>query len=161
VAFEPETGLFTDVALTAGSGAANHEAAVARDLLAQEELPVTVLGDAAYGTGDLREHLQAQGHDPVLKPPPLRLAVPGGFTADQFTVDTGQGNVTCPAGHTVALGSPLANGACQAQFKKLCAACPLKAMCTRSKTGRVFTVHANYDLLKAATTAPPPSTSAA
>ncbi|WP_431955294.1 transposase, partial [Actinacidiphila sp. bgisy167] len=91
VAFEPEAGVFTDVALTAGSGAENHEAAVAKDLLAEEEEPVIVLGDAAYGTGDLREHLQAQGHDLRLKPPPLKPAVPGGFTADEFTVDTNKG----------------------------------------------------------------------
>jgi hypothetical protein len=70
VAFEPETGVFTDVALTVGSGADNHEAAVARDFLAGEDGPVTALGDAAYGTGDLREHLQAEGHGLVLKPLP-------------------------------------------------------------------------------------------
>ncbi|MBB4925734.1 transposase [Kitasatospora kifunensis] len=32
----------------------------------------------------------------------------------------------------------------------MCATCPLKDRCTRSKTGRVFSVHAQYDLLKAA-----------
>jgi hypothetical protein len=68
VAFEPEEGLFTEVALTAGSGAHNHEAAVAQDLLADEETPVTVLGDTAYGTGELREHLKEQGHELVLRP---------------------------------------------------------------------------------------------
>ncbi len=59
-AFEPEAGLFTEVALTAGSGADNHEAAVAQDLLADEneDEDLTVLGDAAYGTGELRENLQ-------------------------------------------------------------------------------------------------------
>ncbi|MFE3585874.1 transposase, partial [Streptomyces vinaceus] len=150
VAFEPETGLFTEVALTAGSGADNHEAAVAQDLLADEDTAVTALGDAAYGTGELREHLHTQGHDLVIKPPPLKPAVPGGFTSDDFTVDTEQGQVTCPAGHTARLGRPLANGARQAQFKKLCATCPLKDRCTRSKTGRVFSVHAKHDLLKAA-----------
>lgn len=51
VAFEPEAGVFTDVTLTTGSGADNHEAAVAKDLLAEEDAPVTALGDAAYGTG--------------------------------------------------------------------------------------------------------------
>jgi IS5 family transposase len=150
VAFEPEAGVFTDVALTAGSGADNHEAAVAKDLLADEDTPVTALGDAAYGTGDLREHLQAEGHSLVLKPPPLKPAVPGGFTADEFTVDTEHGQVTCPAGHTRPLGRPDATGARKAQFKKLCATCPLKERCTRSKTGRIFSVHAQYDLLKAA-----------
>jgi hypothetical protein len=150
VAFEPEAGLFTGVALTRGAGAENHEATVARDLLAQETGDLTVLGDTAYGTGDLREHLHAQGHDLVLKPAPLTPAVPGGFTADEFTVDTKQGQVTCPAGHTRPLGKTLANGARQAQFKALCADCPLKNLCTRSKTGRVFTVHPRYDQLTAA-----------
>ncbi|WP_442910926.1 transposase [Kitasatospora sp. NBC_01266] len=133
-----EIGLFTDVALTAGSGADNHEAAVARDLLAEEDSPVTVLGDAAYGTGDLREHLQAQGHDPVLKPPPLKPAVPGGFTTDDFTADTEQGQVTCPAGHTVPLGRTLANSSRQAQFKKLCATCPPKERCTHQDFSGAF-----------------------
>ncbi|MFB6839766.1 transposase [Streptomyces sp. NPDC056361] len=70
--------------------------------------------------------------------------------ADDFTVDTAGGQVTCPAGHTTRLGRPDAKGTRQAQFKKLCATCPLKHRCTRSKTGRVFSVHAKYDLLKAA-----------
>ena len=151
-AFEPEAGLFTEVALTAGSGADNHEAAIAEDLLADEDetQDLTVLGDAAYGTGELRENLQAEGHTLVIKPPPLRQTIPGGFTADDFQVDTCAGTVTCPAGKTRQLGRPLADGSRQAQFKKLCADCPLKARCTRSKTGRVFTVNAKYDLLKAA-----------
>ena len=106
VSFEPEAGLFTAVALTAGSGAGNHEAAVAATLLAGEQEELTVLGDTAYGTGELREHLQAAGHTAVIKPPPLRPAVPGGFTVDDFTVD----DQACPAGRTVALGRPQADG---------------------------------------------------
>src|ERR1700733_9129 len=86
------------VALTGGSGQGNHEAAVAPSLLAGEGQELTVLGDAAYGTGELRERLQADGHAPVIKPPPLRPAVPGGFTIDDFTVDGQAGKVTCPAG---------------------------------------------------------------
>jgi hypothetical protein len=41
VSFEPETGLFTAVALTRGSGAGNHEAAVAGGLLAGGEGTLT------------------------------------------------------------------------------------------------------------------------
>ncbi|WP_236239647.1 IS1182 family transposase [Streptomyces sp. CC228A] len=149
-AFEPEAGLFTEVALTAGSGAGNHEAAVAQDLLADEDQDLTVLGDTAYGTGELREALEADGHTLVIKPPPLRQAIPGGFTTDDFHVDTQAGHVTCPAGHTKALGRPLSGGNRQAQFKKLCLDCPLRERCTRSKTGRVFSVHPQYDLLKTA-----------
>ncbi|WP_434096303.1 IS1182 family transposase [Streptosporangium roseum] len=149
-AFEPEAGLFTEVALTAGSGVDNHEAAVARGLLAGDDDALTVLGDAAYGTGDLRQSLQVDGHTLVIKPPPLRQAVPGGFTSDDVQVDAQTGRVTCPAGHIKTLGRPLADGNRQAQFKILCRVCPLRERCTTSKTGRTLNVHPHHDLLKAA-----------
>ncbi|MFJ3928605.1 IS1182 family transposase, partial [Streptomyces sp. NPDC090022] len=147
--FEPETGLFTAVALTGGYGPDSHEATVASGLLEDEDGELTVLGDTAYGTGDLRQTLEAEGHTLVIKPPPLRQAVPGGFTTDDFHVDTTAATVTCPAGHTKALGRPLAGGNRQAQFKALCRTCPLRERCTRSKTGRTFNVHPQYNLLKA------------
>ncbi|WP_338671414.1 IS1182 family transposase [Streptomyces sp. SCSIO 30461] len=147
VAVEPETGLFTEVALAAGCGPENHEAKIAEDLLAAEDEPCEVLGDSAYGTADLRDHLEQQGHDAVLKPPPLRAAVPGGFTSDDFHIDTENGQVTCPAGHIVPLGKPRKTGLRQAQFKKLCAGCPLRERCTTSKTGRVLQVHPQHQRL--------------
>jgi hypothetical protein len=150
VSVEPETGLFTAVELTGGSGPGNHEAAVAVRLLAGEKQTVTVLGDTAYGTGELRAHLRAAGHAAVIKPPPLQPAVPGGFTISDFTVDEQAGTVTCPAGHTVTLGRPHADGTRQAQFKARCAACPLRERCTTSKTGRVLSVHPQHALLTAA-----------
>ena len=141
------------MALTGGSGAANHEAAVAARLLAGEQDELTVLGDTAYGTGELREHLQAGGHATVIKPPPLQPAVPGGFTIDDFTVDDQAGTATCPAGHTVALGRPHADGSRLAQFKALCRGCPLRQRCTTSKAGRVLNVHPQHALLAAARSA--------
>ncbi|WP_380280519.1 transposase [Kitasatospora purpeofusca] len=68
-AFEPETGLLTEVELTAGSGKENHEAAVAEVLLADESEDLTVLGDTAYGTGDLREALETAGRTKALGRP--------------------------------------------------------------------------------------------
>lgn len=150
VSFEPETGLFTAVALTGGSGAGNHEAAVAAGLLADEEGELTVLGDTAYGTGELRQRLQADGHALVIKPPPPQPAIPGGFTIDDFTIDDQAATATCPAGHTVALGRPHADGNRQAQFKALCRGCPLRERCTTSKTGRTLNVHPRHALLAAA-----------
>jgi IS5 family transposase len=150
VAFEPEAGLFTAVELTGGSGPGSHDAAVAARLLAGEREPVTVLGDAAYGTGELRRHLRDGGHAAVIKPPPLQPAVPGGFTGDDFTIDDQAGTVTCPAGHTVTLGRPHADGTRLAQFKALCAGCMLRRRCTTSKTGRVLSVHPQHALLAAA-----------
>src|ERR1700726_1907681 len=143
VSFEPETGLFTAVELTGGNGAAGHEATVAASLLAGERETLTILGDSAYGTGELRRHLREDGHATVLKPPPLRQAVPGGFIIDDFTVDD-------PAGHAVPLGRPDADGTRRAQFKALCRDCPLRHRCTTSKTGRVLSVHPQHALLTAA-----------
>src|ERR1700728_2057354 len=150
VSFEPEAGLFTAVALTSGSGAASHEAAVAAGLLSAEQGELTVLGDTAYGTGGLRERLQADGHAAVIKPPPLRPAIPGGFTIDDFTIDDQAATVPCPARHTVALGRRQAGGSRQAQFKARCHACPLRERCTTSKTGRNLSVHPQHTLLAAA-----------
>src|SRR6266536_1896730 len=139
-----------DVEPAGGSGAGNHEAAVAAGLLAGEPEKLTVLGGTAYGTGELREHLQADGHALVIKPPPLRQAIPSGFTIDDFTIDGRAGAVTCPAGHTVALGRPHADGTRLAQFKVLCSGCPLRERCTTSKTGRVLSVHPQHALLATA-----------
>jgi hypothetical protein len=41
-----------------------------------------VYGDSAYGSGEARAAYRDAGHDTVIKPGPLRPAVPGGFTAD-------------------------------------------------------------------------------
>ena len=150
VSFEPEAGLFTAVALTRGGGTANHEAAVAGGLLGAGDGQLTVLGDTAYGTGELREHLQASGHLAVIKPPPLPRAIPGGFTIDDFTIDDHAATVTCPAGRTVALGRPQADGNRQAQFKTRCRGCPLRERCTTATAGRVLTIHPHHALLAAA-----------
>lgn len=148
--FEPETGLITAVALTSGYGPDNHEAAVAADLLGDEEGTLTVLGDSAYGTGELREQLQVAGHTLVIKPPPVRHTVPGGFTIDDFHIDPAAGTATCPAGHTANLGQVKTDGARTAQFKRLCTGCPLRERCTTSKTGRTLNVHPQHELLTAA-----------
>jgi IS5 family transposase len=150
VSFEPEAGLFTAVELTAGSGTGSHEAAVAARLLAGEQEPVTVLGDSAYGAGELRQHLRDSGHAAVIKPLPLQPAVPGGFTIDDFTIDDQAGTVACPAGHVARLGRPQADGRRQAQFKSLCRGCPLRQRCTTSKAGRAISVHPQHALLAAA-----------
>jgi hypothetical protein len=147
---EPETGLFTAVALTSGYGAESHEATVALDLLDGEQGELTVLGDSAYGTGDLRMRLEADGHTLVIKPPPLRQAVPGGFTIDDFQIDRAAGTATCPAGHVANLGQVRADGARTAQFKRACTDCLLRDRCTSSKTGRTLNVHPQHELLTAA-----------
>ncbi|MCE7080100.1 IS1182 family transposase [Streptomyces sp. ST2-7A] len=151
LAVEPETGLYTAVALTPGAGSEHHEAAVGVDLLAGEEDPVDVFGDTAYSTGEARQALDEAGHRLFLKPAPLRAAVPGGFTLDDFRIDTTTATVTCPAGHTVPLSEP--GGQHQqrkAAFKDLCTGCPLRERCTKAKAGRILTIRPHHDLQAAA-----------
>jgi hypothetical protein len=150
VSIEPETGLFTAVALTPGTGADHHEAVIAEDLLATEPEPVDILGDAAYGTGQARHMLHAAGHTLIIKPATLRRVIAGGFTIDDFTVNDDAATVTCPAGHTVALGNPQTGGNRVAQFKHRCATCPLRPRCTTAKSGRNLNVHPHHALLAAA-----------
>lgn len=101
VAIEPDTGLLLAGELTEACGDINHEATVGLALLddsmLHDSLPdndsgedagqdddasqVEVLADSAYGTGDARNALEEAGHTAVIKPMPLRPAVPGGHTA--------------------------------------------------------------------------------
>ncbi|MFF4393686.1 IS1182 family transposase [Streptomyces sp. NPDC001552] len=151
LAFEPETGLFTAVALTPGAGPEHHEAAVGLDLLADEEQPVDAFGDTAYSTGDARHTLEAARHRLFLKPAPLRAAVPGGFTLDDFAIDTATATVTCPQGHTVPLSDPGGqHHQRKAAFKDLCTGCPLRERCTKAKAGRILTIRPHHDQQTAA-----------
>ncbi|MET8160590.1 IS1182 family transposase [Sphaerisporangium sp. NPDC005289] len=151
VAVEPETSLFTAVALRPGSGAAHHEAALALELLAEEDGPVEVFGDAAYSTGPCRAALTSAGHRAVIKPAPLRPAVPGGFDLDDFAIDTANSAVRCPAGHQVPLSAPSGrNLQRKAFFTGQCTGCPLRSRCTKAKAGRILTIRPHHDELAAA-----------
>jgi len=149
VVAEPETGIITDEALTMAAGPANSDAAMAAQFVAHEHVTGSDerqwYGDSAYGTADLRAEIRNAGHDAVIKPPPLRSPVQGGFTVDDFTVDEAAATVRCPAGHTRRL-SPTRI----ATFGALCRMCPLAVRCTTSKTGRALTLHEHDDLLRAA-----------
>ena len=105
VVVEPDTGLTTAVKATKSSGAQNSDANVGAALLSQdttiiEGQPVQVLADSAYGTGEMLHELHQAGHEPIIKPWPLRPAVPDGFILDDFVRDTDAAMVTCPAGVT-------------------------------------------------------------
>ncbi|MEE1667913.1 IS1182 family transposase [Streptomyces sp. WAC07094] len=151
LAIEPETALYTAVTLTPGVGPEHHEATIGVDLLAEEDGPVDAFGDTAYSTGEARQALEAAGHRLFFKPAPLRPAVPGGFTLDDFRIDTAAATVSCPAGHTVPLSDPGGqNNQRKAAFGNLCTGCPLRERCTKAKAGRILTIRPHHDLLAAA-----------
>jgi IS5 family transposase len=138
LAVEPDTGLITDCALTKANGSDNHEAAVGLGLLAAEDKPVMVLADSAYGTGQFRTELAERGHVDRVKPAPVRSAIPGGFTIDDFTVDHNNRTATCPNGLTRPIGR---TGI--VTFGAACANCPLRDQCTRRPRGRVLKIGAH------------------
>jgi hypothetical protein len=145
VAVEPDTGLVTACRLSKASGADSSDATVGVDLLTHEPEHVQVLADSAYGSGAARATLTDAGHQALIKPIPLRPPVPGGLTADDFTIDFTAGTVTCPNGLTRTI---TASGA--AIFGSACAGCPLRTQCTTSAKGRTLRLHEHEQLLRAA-----------
>jgi hypothetical protein len=163
VAADPDTGIITDEKLTQAAGQDNSDAAVAGEFVAAGDgaadsaaaggrpgsgcggQMLAWYGDTAYGTGELREAIGAAGHQAVIKPKPVQPAVEGGYTRDDFTVNEQAGTVTCPAGVTRPI--PPAR---HVVFGAACSACPLRARCTTSKSGRVLHLHPLDRLLRAA-----------
>jgi hypothetical protein len=145
VAACPETGIITGEELTRAAGEENSDAAVAGTLLAAGDQPAGVYGDSAYGTGDLRAAMKQAGHTAVIKPMPLKPAVEGGFTLDDFSVEESAGTVTCPAGVTRRITARRS-----VTFGAACRGCPLRARCTANKTGRALILHEHDALLRAA-----------
>jgi DDE family transposase/transposase-like protein DUF772 len=145
VAAEPETGIITDEELTKAAGEENSDAAVAGQMISREAGRAEVYGDSAYGTGDLRAALAEGGHTAVIKPRPLKPAVEGGFTLDDFTADEQAGTVTCPNGITRRITARR-----NVTFGAACRNCPLRARCTTNTHGRALILHQHDGLLRAA-----------
>ena len=174
VVVEPDTGIITDTRLTPAAGSDNSDATIGVELLLPDQ-PSTdhpgaqqsgtdqpgtepgeqglgsgweVLADSAYATGDALADITRAGHTPIIKPWPLRPAVEGGFTLDDFPVTepTGDqpGSVSCPNGHTRPLSRTRT-----ATFGALCRSCPLRARCTTSKTGRSMRIHPHDAITRA------------
>jgi hypothetical protein len=141
VATEPETGLVTAGALTAAN---LPDGPTGLQLLAGEQPGLEVPGDSGYGSGPTRAALRAAGHTQTIKPIPLQSAVPGGFTIQDFRIDTQAGMVRCPAGAT----APITSSG-QVRFARRCRACPLRRRCTTAKGGRTIHLHPREDELRA------------
>src|SRR5207244_3019789 len=142
VAVEPDTGIITRAALTPAN-AADGPTGVA--LLEDEAPGLEVLADSAYGSGETRAALERSSHRTTIKPIPLRPAVAGGFTIDDFAIDTEARTVACPQGHAV----PISNSG-NAVFGHRCGGCPLRHRCTTAARGRTIHVHPHHDFLAAA-----------
>ncbi len=145
VVIEPDTGLATMVELTRAAGPDNSDATVGARLVVADPTiagPVEVLGDSAYATGDMLAVLEAKRWVPLVKPWPIRPAVGGGFTIDDFTHDSAAGTLTCPAGVTKTITKTR-----KAVFGIACRACLFRQRCTTAAHGRTIQLHP-HDLLQ-------------
>lgn len=98
VAAEPETGLVTATGLGPGK---DGDAEAAPCLIEDERAGTEVLGDTAYSTGEFRKHLEDNEMTAVIKPMPLRPAVEGGYTIEDFEIDRNANTITCPNGVSI------------------------------------------------------------
>jgi len=147
IVVEPDTGLTTVCELTKTNGPANSDANVGADLVVADptitaEQQVEVLGDSAYATGDMLHALDEKQWTPLVKPWPIKPAVEGGFTIDDFTHDPAAKTLTCPAGVTRQITKSR-----KAVFGIACRECPLRSRCTTAKKGRTIELHP-HDMLQ-------------
>lgn len=149
VVVEPDTGLTTVCELTKTNGSANSDATVGAELIVADptigadglDVAIEVLGDSAYASGEMLHTLSRKKWVPLVKPWPLRPAVAGGFTLDDFTYDAATTSLTFPAGIT---RNPSAKGT--VTFGAACRGCSLRAQCTTSASGRAVQLGEHHQL---------------
>ena len=105
-----------------------------------------MLGDTAYGTGQARADLAAAGHTAVIKPGPLRPAVDGGFTIDDFTVDERRADSDLPGRRDPAHHRPPRRHL-RRRLPRLPAA---RALHDQPQTGRTLSLHEHDAILRQA-----------
>jgi Transposase DDE domain/Transposase domain (DUF772) len=114
----------------------------------EEHRPERVLGDTAYGNGPVRSELAERRVD-VLAPVPETPVAEGRLGKLDFTIDFDAGTVTCPAGHTVPIGTST-NGNRAARFPTgICGACPLKDRCCPTQPRRKIDLLEHEELVAA------------
>jgi transposase len=128
-----EVPLITAVEVTAASDQDGPQAPGLVDQQPEHRRPKRLLGDTAYGTGPVRSELAEHEVD-VLAPVPEAPVPEGRLGKRDFQIDPATDTVTCPAGHTVQIGTQ-PKGQRRALFStSLCRECPLKLRCLGPRT---------------------------
>lgn len=149
ISIDPDSEVIVACDVTAGNvgdgqaaGPLLDEAIEQSKAQSEQEQVAQVYGDASYGTADIVETLEAAGIEANVKvqePAPPRKGL---FAKSAFDIDLKQQTVRCPQGIVVPIKlSKAATRAGLASFAPHCQQCPLKAMCTISKTGRMVRIH--------------------
>jgi transposase len=137
-----DTGLVPAVGITPANAP---EASVTPDITADLDAAGLTLSELHIDRGYLASGLvRDRGPDLAIFCKAWRVRNTGGrYAKDQFTLDFATGQLTCPAGVTMA-----AEPGTTVHFPKAaCAACPLRARCTTSSNGRSVAIHPDEALL--------------
>ena len=151
IAVDTDTQLITAVDVLAGNAPdADHALEVVEASEAATGCQVVeVLGDCAYGAGSTRAEFAATGRTIVAKVPDLHNHE--FFAKTAFQIDLEAGTCTCPNKQTSRdLRSAKGGGGMFVFATETCAACPLRAQCTRGQGGRTVQVHPHEALLQQA-----------
>lgn len=151
IAVDTDSQLITAVEVLPGN-APDSERAL--DVVAASEAAtgceaVEVIGDCAYGAGETRAEFAASGRTLVAKVPEIQNQ--GYFAKTDFRIDLEAGTCACPNHHTTSDLRLLKGGGGMFVFAtETCAACPLRAQCTRRQGGRTVQLHPQEALLQQA-----------
>jgi hypothetical protein len=151
VAVDTDTQLITAVDVLPGNAP---DAAQALEVVEASEAAtgcpvVEVLGDCAYGAGETRAEFAAAGRRLIAKVPDIQNQ--GYFAKTDFQIDLEAGTCTCPhQQQTHDFRAAKAGGGTFVFDTDICAACPLRAQCTRGRGGRTVQVHPQEALLQQA-----------
>lgn len=107
-------------------------------------------GDSAYSDWDEIEKREQEGIEFQVKTP-LPVNASGGYTKNDFNIDTEAGTVTCPNGYVECFDPEKVSNRKGTTVKydaKICNSCPKKEQCTKSKNGRTITIHPYEDRIQ-------------
>src|SRR5438128_7918332 len=151
VAVDTDSQLITAVDVLAGNAAdADHALEVVEASEVSTGCQVgEVIGDCAYGAGSMRAEFAATGRTVVAKVPEIHNQE--FFPKTAFQIDVEAGTCTCPNRQTTADLHAAKGGRGVFVFAaETCAACPLRAQCTRGQGGRTVQLHPHETLLQQA-----------
>ncbi len=151
IGVDTDSQLITAVDVLAGNAAdVEHALEVVEATEAATDCEVVeVIGDCAYGAGSTRAEFAERGRTLVAKVPEIHNQE--FFAKTAFQIDLGTGTCTCPAKKATRDLRPAKGGGGTFVFAtETCAACPLRAQCTRGQSGRTVQVHPQEALLQQA-----------
>ena len=114
---------------------------------------VTIAGDRHYGTAANYVYCDENGIRGHLAEASANLEERGKLPLSQFIYEAPEDRLRCPQGHYLVLHQDRPQEQAKVyliQDPKLCAACPLREQCTKSKRGRSIQRHVHSEIVEAA-----------